>query len=294
MPDAEVQLRQYLESTVERIDAEDVLAGTRVTTQAVRWSVRARRPVRTALAAASLVTAAIGVVVLGAWLLGAAGSRIGEAGPTPTAAQPLAPAVWPILLFAGGAVGAAFTTWKLKDRKGGFVDTLERETPEVVHLRKSNRGLIIALVVALLALAGLGIWVLFDKVVDTGIEADINALLDEYTANANASDWEANLDLMTGQFIFVDGDGDRTSTAEYVAYNSDLESAHGDFRVETLGDPVIVAEDSGRKFYVAVPLQMGVGRDPYLKGFSTFVIIEGPDGDLRLISHQWSPPDSYR
>ena len=64
------------------------------------------------------------------------------------------------------------------------MDTLERQEPEVQidHLRKSNKGLIVALVVALIALAGLGIWLLFDRVIDTGVEADINALLDEYAA----------------------------------------------------------------------------------------------------------------
>lgn len=293
MPDAEVQLRQYLESTVERIDAEDVLAGTRVTTQAVRWRVRARRPLRTALAAASFVTAAIGVVVLGAWLLGDAGSPIGEAGPTPTAAQPLAPAVWPILLFAGGAVVAAITTWRLKDRKGGFVDTLERETSEVVHLKRSNRGLIIALVVALLALAGLGTWLLFDKVIDTGVEADINALLDEYIANANASDFEASLDLMTDTYVYIDGSGKIFPKDEYVANNVRIEGFSGDFQVELLGDPVIIPEEGDKVFYVAQPLQIGVGRDPYFKAFSTFVIVER-DGELLIRSHQVSPHNNYR
>ena len=76
MPNVESQLRQYFDSTVERIDAEDVLAGVRVTNQRQRWNARARRPLRAAVASAALVTVAISAVVAGAWMLGQTGSRI--------------------------------------------------------------------------------------------------------------------------------------------------------------------------------------------------------------------------
>ena len=84
MPDVDTQLRRYLESTVERIDAQDVLTGARFTNQLQRWDVQARRPLRAALAAAVLVTVSMSAVVLGAWMLAQAGSRIGDPRPAPT------------------------------------------------------------------------------------------------------------------------------------------------------------------------------------------------------------------
>jgi hypothetical protein len=296
MPDVESQLRQYFDSTVERLDVDDVLSGARVSNQMERWDVRAKRPLRTAMAAAVLVTVAISAVALGAWMLGSAGSRIGDPGPTPTATQPLAPATWPILLMAGGAVGVFATTLTMRKRKGGSMDTLERQEPEaqIQHLQHSNRGLIIALVLSLIALAGLGTWVLFDKVIDTGVEADIHALLDEYISDGNASDFEANLDLMKDRFVFIDGDFNRIFKDEYVGNYERTEIIYGDFQVELLGDPVILEDTDRGVYYVAVPMQIGAGAEPYLKGFSTFVIHEGPDGELLLRSHQWSPPNNYR
>ena len=64
MPDVESQLRQYFDSTVERIDADDVMAGARTATQLQRWDVRARHPFRVVAAAAALMMAAIGAVAL--------------------------------------------------------------------------------------------------------------------------------------------------------------------------------------------------------------------------------------
>ena len=296
MPEVEAQLRQYFESTVERIDADDVLAGARVTTQLQRWNVRARHPVRVAAAAAVMMTIAIGAVVFGAWAVGRTRNRIAEVGPTPTAAQPFDTAVWPIALIAAGALVAGAIALIIRKRKGGSMETLERQEPEVhsEHLGKSNRGLIIALVIALLALAGLGAWILFDRVIDTGIEADINALLDEYQANTDAGDWEANVALFTANGVFIDGEGDIAPRDKYVAYYQTLEATYGDLKVERLGDPAIIEDPDRNRYFASVPSQIGVGVDPYMKGFSLFVLTETSDGGLKIINHQWSPHTLHR
>ena len=296
MPDVEAQLRQYFDSTVERIDADDVLAGARVTTQLQRWNVRARHPVRVAAAAAVMMTIAIGAVVIGAWALGRTQNRIAEVGPTPTAAQPFETAVWTIALIAAGALIAGAIALTIRKRKGGSMETLERQEPEAQseHLSKSNRVLIIALVVALLALAGLGAWILFDRVIDTGIEADINALLDEYHANSEAGDWEANVALFAASGVFIDGEGDIAQRDEYAAYYETIEANYGEFKVERLGDPVIIEDPDRNRYFVSVPSQFGAGEDPSYKGFSTFVLAEISDGELTIINHQWSPHSLHR
>ncbi len=295
MPDVEVQLRTYFDSNVERIDAEDVVAGTRVTSQLKRWDVRARHPIRVASASAVLMTAAIGAVAVGAWALGRGGSRIGEAVTTPTAAQPFDTIVWPISLIAAGVAIAAAVVLMTKMRKGNSMDTLERQTPEVriEHLRKSNRGLIIALVVTVLALAGLGGWVLFDKVLDTGIEADVQALLDEFLANANAGDLEANTDLFTSRAAYIEGDGTVYPAQDIPAHWADLESRLGQFTGEQLGDPLIIEDPDANRYFVSMPGQVGWGRDPYFKHFLTFVLTE-VDGELKIISQMVSPLDNWR
>ena len=152
----------------------------------------------------------------------------------------------------------------------------------------------IALIVALVALAALGTWVLFDKVVNTGIEADINALLDEYHANGEAGNWEANADLFTEQGVFIDGEGDVIPADGYAAYYEDTVAYYGKFNVERLGDPVVIEDAEHNRYFVSVPSQFGVGVDPYVKGFSTFVIYETFDGDLLIRTHQWAPYMAYR
>ena len=296
MPEVEAQLRQYFESTVERIDADDVLAGARVTTQLQRWNVRARHPVRVAAAAAAMMTIAIGAVVFGAWALGRTQNRIAEVGPTPTAAQPFDTAVWPIALITAGVLVAGAIALIIRKRKGSSMETLERQEPEMQneHLRKSNRGLIIALVVALLALAGLGAWILFDRVIDTGIEADINAVLDEYHDAGNNGDFEAAVALFASTGVFIDGDGEVMRGDEYVAWQESSVAGYGSFATERLGDPVIIEDPDSNRYYVSVPTQIGFGRDPYFKGFSTFVLTETTDGELTIISHQWSPHNNRR
>ena len=297
MPDIESQLQQYFDSTVERIDADDVMAGARVTTQVQRWGVRARHPFRVAAAAASLMMAAIGAVVIGAWALGRGGTLIRDTGPTPSAAQPSETAGWPIVLIAAVAViaGIIALTYRRRKRKGGVMDTMERQSEKPQEKAgRSNRGLMIALIVALVALAALGTWVLFDKVVNTGIEADINALLDEYHANGEAGNWEANADLFTEQGVFIDGEGDVIPADDYVTYYEATESRYGKFSVERLGDPVVIEDGESKRYFVSVPSQIGVGVDPYLKGFSIFVIRETNGGDLLIRTHQWAPYLSHR
>jgi hypothetical protein len=297
MPDVESQLRQYFDSTVERIDADDVMAGARVTTQLQRWNVRAGHPFRVAAAAAALMMAAIGAIVLGAWTLGRGGTFIRDTDPAPTATQPSGTAGWLIALIAAVAVvaGIIALAYRRTKGKGGVMDTMERQSEKPrENGDRPNRGLLVALVVALVALAALGTWVLFDKVVNTGIEADINALLDQYQANANAGNWEANADLLAVQGVFIDAEGDVFQADDYVEFYEDLESKYGKFNVEQLGDPVAIEDAESNRYYVSVPSQFGVGQDPYVKGFSTFVLLQTDDGELLIRTHQWAPYMAYR
>lgn len=295
MPNVESQLRQYFDSTVERIDADDVITGARITNHVERWDVRSRRQLLAFTAAAFGVAASISLVVVGAMML-SGGQRIGEA-TAPTAATPATPIAWPLALVVVGAAIAAIAVLAITRirRKGGFMETLERQEPEVQlkHLQKSNRGLIIALVVALLALAGLGGWMLFDTF-DTGAAGEINAFLDEYLDLSETSDWEASAEMFTATGVFIDDDGDITRKGDLAAYYEDMEERIGKFAVESLGDRTIIQDPDRNRFYVAAPMQIGVGVDPYYKGFSTFVLTELADGSLKIISHQFTPHENHR
>jgi hypothetical protein len=296
MPDVESQLRQYFDSTVERIDADDVITGARITSHVERWDVRSRRRLLAFTAAAFGVAASISLVVVGAMML-SGGQRIGEA-TAPRAATPAGSIAWPLALAVVGAAIAAIAVLAITRirRKGGFMETLERQTPEIQieHLRQSNRGLIIALVVALLALAGLGTWLLFDKVLDTGVEAEINALLDEFFANANSGDFEANSDFYANSGVYIEGRGDVYQADDIPDRQADLERNIGEFSYEQLGDPSIIQDPDTNRYYVAVPGQIGIGVDPYYKHFLTFVFSKTTDGDLQIISQMVSPHDGYR
>ena len=294
MPNVESQLRQYFDSTVERIDVDDVLAGARVSTQLQRWDIRARHQLLAFTAAAFGVAASISLVVVGVLML-SGGQRIGEA-TVPTAATPATPIAWPLGIFGVGAAIAATTALTItRKRKGGVMDTMERQEPEVQikHLQKSNRGLIVALVVALLALAGLGGWMLFDTI-DTGAAGEINALLDEYIGLAETSDWEAAAELFTASGVFIDDGGDITRKADYVAYYENVEQNVGKFAVESLGDRSIIEDPERNRYFVAAQMQIGFGVDPIFKGFSTFVLTEMTDGSFKIISHQFTPHENHR
>ena len=295
MPNVESQLRQYFDSTVERIDADDVIAGARITNHVERWDVRSRRQLLAFTAAAFGVAASISLVVVGAMML-SDGQRIGEA-TAPRAATPVGSIAWPLALVVVGAAIAAIAVLAITRirRKGGFMETLERQEPEVQlkHLQKSNRGLIIALVVALLALAGLGGWMLFDTF-DTGAAGEINAFLDEYLDLSETSDWEASAEMFTATGVFIDDDGDITKKGDFAAYYEGIEERFGKFAVESLGDRIIIQDPDRNRFYVAAPMQIGVGVEPYYKGFSTFVLTELTDGSLKIISHQFTPHENHR
>ena len=175
------------------------------------------------------------------------------------------------------------------------MDTMERQSEKPREKgERPNRGLLVALIIALGALAALGTWVLFDKVVSTGIEADIHALLDEYHANVNAENWEANADLFVAAGVFIDGEGDVIPANEYVAYYENTVTYYGKFNVERLGDPVVIEDAEHNRYFVSVPSQFGVGQDPHVKGFSTFVLLEMAEGELLIRTHQWAPYMAYR
>lgn len=112
------------------------------------------------------------------------------------------------------------------------MQTLEKPVAPLEKLERSNRYLIIGLVVAVLLAAGLGAWMIVDNT-RTGIERDIIALLDDYGAAWADNDGATVLTLMTEDGAVLAGDG--------VTYRGDaLRSA-----VDTLGDfPVNPIRDS--------------------------------------------------
>jgi hypothetical protein len=67
---------------------------------------------------------------------------------------------------------------KSRERRKKKMQTIEKPIAPVERLERSNRYLIIGLVVAVLLAAGLGAWLIVDNT-RTSIERDIMALLDD-------------------------------------------------------------------------------------------------------------------
>lgn len=136
-----------------------------------------------------------------------------------------------------------------------------------------------------LALIGLGAWTLIDRssTSDTAVTADIQQLIDDYSAAWNDYDGAAFSALVTDNYRFVMGT-DSTTAAEQAGYISNsLEP--GNWHVTQTGDPIMVGDDP---WLVAVPNNLtgeGYGVDGQ-DGFSLVTIVE-TDGTLLIARHEF-------
>ena len=147
--------------------------------------------------------------------------------------------------------------------------TIERPVAPVEKLERSNRYLIIGLVVALLLAAGFGAWLIIDAV-GTSTERQITALLDDYGAAWSANDGAGVLALLTEDGAVLAGNG-RTYRGEELAFEVDL---LGEFTVEPVGDLAIYERATG--WYVA-------SADEH--GMELFNIVE-QDGTMLIRFHE--------
>ena len=150
------------------------------------------------------------------------------------------------------------------------MQTMEKPVSPVQKLERSNRYLIIGLVVAALLAAGFGAWLIVDNT-QSATERDIADLIDSYGAAWEANDGNAVLVLMTDDGAVLAGNGQTYSGDSLKAAVDGL----GEFRVDPVADLLIYGGTSGR-WYVAVADEHGM---------ELFNIVER-DGDLLIDFHE--------
>ena len=257
------------------------------------------RPVRSAVAGAMLALASIGLVFLGAVLVDMVSSAgwIERAVVSPAAGSPPGPAVMAVVVGGGAltVLGSAAAVGlrrryranesqreaRSREWRKRKMQTIEKPVSPVQKLERSNRYLIIGLVVAALLAAGFGAWLIIDNT-QSATERDIAELLDSYGAAWVANDGDAVLALMTDDGAVLAGNGQSYSGDALKGVIDGL----GEFVAEPVADLLISEATSGR-WYVA-------DADEY--GLELFNIVER-DGDLLIDFHEtWrggSPPGVF-
>ncbi len=245
------------------------------------------RPVRSAVAGALVALASIGLMFVSGLLVDLLGMT--PTGRTPSAAPAggtsTGPAVMAIVVGSGALAvlgGAAAVGLrhhrkaqepvriaKTRERRKKKMRTIERPVAPVEKLERSNRYLIIGLVVAVLLAAGFGAWLIVDAV-GTSTERQITALLDDYGAAWSANDGAGVLALLTEDGAVLAGNG-RTYRSDELAFEVD----HlGEFSVEPVSDLAIYERVTG--WYVATADEHGM---------ELFNIVE-QDGTMLIRFHE--------
>ena len=245
------------------------------------------RPVRSAVAGALVALASIGLMFVSGLLVDLLDmAPTGRPPSAPSAGgTSTGPAVMAIVVGSGALAvlaGAAavglrhhrkaqepIRIAKTRERRKQKMRTIERPVAPVEKLERSNRYLIIGLVVALLLAAGFGAWLIIDAV-GTSTERQITALLDDYGAAWSANDGAGVLALLTEDGAVLAGNG-RTYRGEELAFEVDL---LGEFTVEPVGDLAIYERATG--WYVA-------SADEH--GMELFNIVE-QDGTMLIRFHE--------
>ena len=245
------------------------------------------RPVREAVAGALVALASIGLMFVGGLLVDLLGtvSTIRRPSVSPATGTSTGPAVMAIVVGSGALAvlaGAAAVGLKQhrktqepkriakrRERRKKKMRTMEKPVAPVEKLARNNRYLIVGLVVAVLLAAGFGAWLIVDNA-KTGIERDIEALLDEYGAAWEANDGAAVLALLTEDGAVLGFNG-RTYRGDELAFEVD----HlGTFTTEPLSDLVIYERVTG--WHVA-------SQDEH--GMELFNIVE-QDGTMLIRFHE--------
>jgi hypothetical protein len=283
MPDLEHELARYGAVIRDRAPAVGL---EEVKTRLARPPA-GHRPVRSAVAGALVALASIGLMFVSGLLVDLLG--MAPTGRTPSAAAAggtsTGPAVMAIVVGSGAlaVLGGAATVAlrhhrkaqepvriaKTRERRKKKMRTIERPVAPVEKLERSNRYLIIGLVVAVLLAAGFGAWLIVDAV-GTSTERQITALLDDYGAAWSANDGAGVLALLTEDGAVLAGNG-RTYRSDELAFEVD----HlGEFSVEPVSDLAIYERVTG--WYVATADEHGM---------ELFNIVE-QDGTMLIRFHE--------
>lgn len=296
MPEIETQLREYFDVTVERVTAEDILAGRRVF-ETIR-PVSPRRTWHPAWAAVGAFVATVAVLGgtfgLGAVLTGPTGD-VGSGGITGVVrdATEAASAWWPLIAPVALVIAIAGALIALNRSQGtheglkeedAMATTIEAPPAETTgRADHNNRGLIITIVVLAIALLALGAWAIDQQTAEseTAAPAAVEDLLADYYAALNNYDGEAILALTTENFVHDNGftTYDQTGMAALVSGRLRV----FEYRVERVGDPIVAGDGP---YYVAEVNHLTDVSGAAEDGTSTFVVVDTPGG-LKITSQIW-------
>lgn len=299
MSDLNTQLRDYFDANVERVTADDVLAGRRVVAQPADPQPRWRTSPRWAVGFGFAVTAFVVGGSLGLGLVlrqpgddagsGLASFGIGAGTPESTG--------WGLLGIAAvlAVVASIFMVLALRNARRGS-GTREKEnamsttldTPPVDHkleeAHRANRWLIAAVVVLAIAVIALGAWVVTDLTATSATEvpAEIAEMLEGYRGAWNDYDGEAFLGYIR-EMDYVHSSAMGTyNAAETVALINGAES--WGTQHESLGEGIYVGDGSTK--YVVMPSRTTWTDNPEGNaGFSIFTVNDWSDDGWVVIRH---------
>ncbi len=251
-------------------------------------------PGKAIVAGATLVLASIGVIFVGLALLSLFGSApsVGRvlAGPTSRVSGPgivaLATggsAVAVIAIASGASLVARRRRTReqraalARERRKKKMQTVEKPIAPFEKLERSNRYLIIGLVVMTLLAAGFGAWLVVDNL-RMGVEGDIDQLLADYTAAWEANDGDAVTALMTPDASLTAGNGVTYTAAELES----LVGGMGSFRSTPLADNLIM--ETADAWYVASPGTLDYAGTTF-RAFDVFKVVER-DGRYLIERHE--------
>ena len=301
MSDLDTQLRSYFDANVERVTAEDVLAGRHVGDLVPEPRRDWRYSPRLAAGLGFAVTVCIVAGSLGLGLvlrspqdtpdLGriALGVGAGTSESTGWGLVGIAATLAAIaLVFMVLAVRGARASSSRKREEKTMATTFE--TPEVDHkleeAHRTNKWLIAAVAVLAVAVVVLGAWVINDLTSTnvTEVPTEISTMLDSYTASWNEYDEEAFLGhIREVDYIHSSSDG-TYDAAETVTLIESFES-YGT-QIEVIGEGLYVG-DGGIK-YVVVPNRVTTMLNPDGGvGLSVFTVTEWGDDGWVVTRHAW-------
>ncbi len=146
------------------------------------------------------------------------------------------------------------------------------------HPRKTIRALTISLVILVVALVGLGAWILYDQntAPETAISDEVATLLDDFDAAWAGGDGEAFLGMVTADYVM--------HTGRYGDWDAVQQSAAlGDHEFVVAGEAIMIGEGPwyvARVGHLTNPVTPAEGVD----GLATFKIVE--EGGALKIAYQ--------
>lgn len=287
MRDVTEQLVDYFDATVERITADDVVAGRDITARPKSRDFKAANRPSWALGFAFATTIlVIGVPLVTGLLLRAERAEMATPA-SPSYVIGESPALWGLLVGAGAMLGLVILTMAIRGAvmgNGGTVmtATMTRETVEtdVQRLKTTNRILVITAIVLGVLAIGFGTWAIVqaNTTAENALTEDIQTLINDHNAAYNNHDGAAFLAVVTESFRHDAGDGE--IGPELQARR--IDALEDEFRIEVVGDAIMIGDgpwtvsQTGRLVFSSETAD----------GISVFNIVE-QDGTLKIDYHNW-------